>query len=249
MSGVESPIADSRSAHAWPVCRPARWKANCRAADRSRSRSPRLRRGWWRPAPKAENNRTRRRGEPIRECPGLGSVDSALELTKPATPTSPGRPAKYVDHGLYSIFIELSREMPTRRAIGDGFRNVERNTASRELLLSLPLTRHRHQYAHGSRFPACRLRSLHLELIDEEKRHPGLEIIEHLLQGRLLELAADDQADEAAFGRRAVEVDLRRQDIASGFGNGGRHPLLEGSACNRGRPAVQKRRARGRIGP
>src|SRR3954452_24964888 len=51
---------------------------------------------------------------------------------------------------------------------------------------------------------------LDVELIDEQERHAGLEIVEHLLVRGLLQLASDDEADEAVLSLRAGNVELRR---------------------------------------
>src|SRR6185312_15046921 len=54
---------------------------------------------------------------------------------------------------------------------------------------------------------------LNVELIDEQKRHAGFQIVKQGLQRRLLEFAIRDHADEAGLGVRALQVKLGRQHI------------------------------------
>src|SRR5580700_492135 len=62
---------------------------------------------------------------------------------------------------------------------------------------------------------------LNVELVDEQERHSGLEIIEQRLQRRLLEFAVCHHADETGLGvRAALHVKLGRQHIAAGLGHG-----------------------------
>ena len=88
-----------------------------------------------------------------------------------------------------------------------------------------------------------RLRSLHDELIDKQKRHPGFQIVQQLLQVRLLHLATDDQGDEAILGLRPLQVHLRRLHAAAELRDGAGDPLQQRRAGDRYRLAAEERRA------
>src|SRR6185437_3939356 len=83
------------------------------------------------------------------------------------------------------------------------------------LFVALPLSGHAEHDADAPRarlVPGRGLRHLDVELIDKQEGHAGLEVVQYLLQRRLLHLAADDEADEAVLGFPAEHVDLRRLD-------------------------------------
>jgi hypothetical protein len=84
---------------------------------------------------------------------------------------------------------------------------------------------------------------LHDQLIDQKKRHSGLEVIQQLLQGRLLELAADRRGNETLFGQRPLQIDLRREDAGANARHGAGQTLQQRRAGNRHRRAFDERRA------
>ena len=82
---------------------------------------------------------------------------------------------------------------------------------SQRLFVALPLPGHAEHHADTSRARLVLgggLRHLHVELIDEQEGHAGFEVVQHLLQRRLLHLTADDEADETILGLLAEHVDL-----------------------------------------
>src|SRR5258708_13358225 len=60
-------------------------------------------------------------------------------------------------------------------------------------------------------------RSLDDELIDEQKRHSGFEVVKQLLQSHLLHLATSENTDKSRLAFRALQFDLGRQDVAAAF--------------------------------
>src|SRR5580693_2886042 len=74
---------------------------------------------------------------------------------------------------------------------------------------TLPLSRHPEQDSQLAFTRRCKCaRRLHHQLIDEQERHAGLDVIEQLLQTRLVDVTARDDADEAGLGWRALHIDL-----------------------------------------
>src|SRR5205807_7912619 len=95
------------------------------------------------------------------------------------------------------------------------------------LLPCLPLAGHTqdHPDACGRGIAQRRgLRHLHVELVDEQEGHAGLDIVEQLLQCRLLQLAAHDEADEAILDLRARDIDLRGLHRAADLADRRRNP-------------------------
>ena len=91
--------------------------------------------------------------------------------------------------------------------------------------------------------PASVGRGLHHQLVDEQKRHPGLEIVKQLLQLRLLDFAACDHAEETRVCRRALHIELGRQHIAAEFHHCAGDPLQQRCARDRHRRALEIGRA------
>src|SRR6202030_3851588 len=111
---------------------------------------------------------------------------------------------------------------------------------------SLPLPRNRDQYAQFSFRRRSRHRgTLRYELIDEQERHPCLEIIKQLLKRRLLDLAADRDADKTILGLCSLQVHLRIQYVAAEPRNRAGNPLQQVGAADRYRCAFKQRRAGG----
>src|SRR5262245_20323665 len=48
------------------------------------------------------------------------------------------------------------------------------------------------------------------ELIDEQERHAAFDVIEQLLQARLVDVTTYDDGEESGLGSRALQIDLRR---------------------------------------
>src|SRR6202021_4086258 len=89
---------------------------------------------------------------------------------------------------------------------------------------------------------------LNIELVDEQERHSGFQIVQQGLQRGLFKLAIGDHADKAALGIRALHVKLSRQHIAARLGPRTSDALEKGCARNRHRRAFKKGRTRGHPG-
>ena len=85
---------------------------------------------------------------------------------------------------------------------------------------------------------------LNIQLIDEQERHAGLQIIEHLLKCGLFHLATDDQPHVAVLGLCPDHINLRGLDGAADIADGGGDPLQQRGAGDRHRRPLEERRAR-----
>src|ERR1700723_3294664 len=63
---------------------------------------------------------------------------------------------------------------------------------------------------------ACRCH-LNIELVDEQERHSGFQIVQQGLQRGLFKLAIGDHADKAALGIRALHVERGREKVTAHF--------------------------------
>ena len=113
--------------------------------------------------------------------------------------------------------------------------------------LALPLPGNRQQNAQlavAGLGETCR--RLHDELIDKQERHAGLDIVEQLLQARLVDLATGNDAEKSCLGLRALlgtlQVDLGRQHLAAEPCHGRGYALQQVRAGDSDRFALQKRR-------
>src|SRR5262249_10958411 len=107
--------------------------------------------------------------------------------------------------------------MPAKRGTARSAGRARWNCPCGSFPPSLPLARHCELDAHPAHAVggADRLRDLDVELIDEQKRHSGLEVVKQTLQAELLDLAAHQELHGAALG--ADDVDLRGLHGAAGL--------------------------------
>src|ERR1700751_4424115 len=106
------------------------------------------------------------------------------------------------------------------------------------LMRALPLAGDTEQHPHAPAFlAAARLGRLDHQLIDEEEWHAGLELVEQLLQGRLIDLAACNEAHVTLLRLAVFEFDLGGEHVTAHLGDRSGDPLLERRARDRHRRA------------
>jgi hypothetical protein len=106
-----------------------------------------------------------------------------------------------------------------------------------QLLCSLPLARDAEQETQLS-VAGCGCQ-LNVELVDEQERHSGFEIVEQDLQCRLVEFAVRNHANEAGFGVRTLHVKLgrkrawlaRRKSRGANCGDFSIRRMRDGASC------------------